>query len=58
MALSLFEFLIVLLIAGIWGALAQAIAGFSRGGCLSAIVMGFIGALLSSYDDRLPVRYF
>lgn len=40
------EFLILLLVAGICGAVAQAIAGFSRGGLLVAIAVGFIGALL------------
>jgi uncharacterized membrane protein YeaQ/YmgE (transglycosylase-associated protein family) len=47
------EFLILLLIAGICGALAQTIAGFSRGGCLVAIAMGFIGALLGTWLARV-----
>ncbi len=38
--------LVLLLIAGICGGLAQAIVGYSRGGCLVSIVVGFIGALL------------
>ena len=40
------EFLLLLLVAGICGSLGQAVAGYSRGGCLVAIVLGFIGALL------------
>jgi len=43
---SLIEFLLLLLIAGICGALGQAIAGYSRGGCVGAIAVGFVGALL------------
>lgn len=39
------EFLLLLLVAGICGSLGQAVAGYSRGGCLVAIVLGFIGAL-------------
>ena len=35
--------------AGICGAIGQAIAGFSRGGCLVAIALGFIGALLGMW---------
>ena len=35
-----------LLIAAIAGAIGQAIVGFSRGGCLAAIAVGFIGAYL------------
>lgn len=47
--MGLIEFLLLLLIAGICGSLGQAIAGYTRGGCLVAIVVGFIGALLGSW---------
>lgn len=40
------ELLLLLLVAGICGSLGQTVAGYSRGGCLVAIVLGFIGALL------------
>ena len=40
------DILILLLIAGVCGALGQAISGFSRGGCLVSIALGFIGAIL------------
>lgn len=53
MAFSLLEFMFLLLIAGICGGVAQSLAGFSRGGCLIAIVMGFIGALLGTWLARL-----
>jgi uncharacterized membrane protein YeaQ/YmgE (transglycosylase-associated protein family) len=36
----------LLAVAGICGALGQAIAGYSRGGCLGSIAVGFVGALL------------
>jgi uncharacterized membrane protein YeaQ/YmgE (transglycosylase-associated protein family) len=45
----LIQLLILLLIAGICGALGQAIAGYSRGGCLVSIALGFIGALLGTW---------
>lgn len=45
----LIQFLILLLIAGICGALGQAIGGYSHGGCLVSIALGFIGALLGSW---------
>jgi uncharacterized membrane protein YeaQ/YmgE (transglycosylase-associated protein family) len=45
----LIQFLILLLIAGVCGALGQAIVGYSRGGCLVSIALGFIGALLGRY---------
>jgi len=38
--------LLLLLIAAISGGLAQAIVGYSRGGCAVSIVVGFIGALI------------
>lgn len=47
--MTLLEFLLLLLIAGICGSIGQAIAGYSRGGCLVSIVLGFIGALLGTW---------
>jgi uncharacterized membrane protein YeaQ/YmgE (transglycosylase-associated protein family) len=44
--MSLTDFLLLLAVAGICGALGQAISGYSRGGCLVSIALGFIGALL------------
>lgn len=40
------DLMILLVIAGLCGSLGQAISGFSRGGCLVSIALGFIGALL------------
>lgn len=53
MSFSLLELLLLLLIAGICGGIAQSLAGFSRGGCLVSIAMGFIGALLGTWLARL-----
>ncbi len=47
--MTFLEFLLLLLIAGVCGAIGQAIAGFSLGGILVSIVVGFIGALLGSW---------
>ncbi|NBC27081.1 MAG: GlsB/YeaQ/YmgE family stress response membrane protein [Bacteroidetes bacterium] len=47
--MSLFEFLLLLLIAGVCGSIGQSIAGYSKGGCVVSIVLGFIGALLGSW---------
>jgi uncharacterized membrane protein YeaQ/YmgE (transglycosylase-associated protein family) len=49
---TLIEFLVLLLVAGICGALGQAISGFSRGGCLVSVVLGFIGALIGMWIAR------
>ena len=50
--MTVLDFVILLVVAGICGALGQAIAGFSRGGCLAAIALGFIGALLGAWIAR------
>lgn len=47
--MTVLEFLFLLLIAGLCGAVAQALVGFTRGGCLASIALGFIGALLGSW---------
>jgi uncharacterized membrane protein YeaQ/YmgE (transglycosylase-associated protein family) len=51
--MTLFDLLLLLLIAGICGSLGQAIAGYSRGGCLVSIALGFIGALLGMWIARM-----
>ncbi len=51
--ISFFELLLLLLVAGIAGVLGQAVAGYSRGGCLASIALGFIGALLGTWLARL-----
>jgi uncharacterized membrane protein YeaQ/YmgE (transglycosylase-associated protein family) len=50
--MDLVSFLILLLVAGICGAIGQAIVGYSRGGCLVSIALGFIGALLGMWFAR------
>ncbi len=47
--MTLLEIVILLLIAGSCGALAQAMVGYSHGGCLVSIVLGFIGALFGGW---------
>ena len=50
--MSLTEFLLLLLVAGVCGSIGQAIGGFSRGGCLVSIALGFIGALVGVWVRR------
>ncbi|MBC7968090.1 MAG: GlsB/YeaQ/YmgE family stress response membrane protein [Fuerstia sp.] len=50
--MTIFELLLLLLVAGVCGSLAQRLAGYSHGGCLVSIVLGFIGALLGTYLAR------
>ncbi|MDT5062561.1 MAG: hypothetical protein QOH63_3020 [Acidobacteriota bacterium] len=46
------DLLILLLVAGLCGSLGQAISGFSRGGCLVSIALGFIGAIIGMWLAR------
>jgi uncharacterized membrane protein YeaQ/YmgE (transglycosylase-associated protein family) len=50
--MTLLDLLILLLVAGICGALGQAISGYSRGGCLVSIALGFVGAVLGMWIAR------
>ena len=50
--MSLIELVLLLIVAGICGAIGQGIAGYSRGGCLGSIGVGFIGALLGTLIAR------
>lgn len=47
--MTFFEIILLLFIAGVCGSIGQSIAGYSRGGCLVSIVVGFIGAMLGSW---------
>ena len=44
--MTLLGFLALLLIAAICGAIGQSLAGYSLGGCLVSILVGFIGAYI------------
>ena len=50
--MTLGGFLLLLLIAGICGSVAQALVGYSHGGCLTSIVLGLIGAVLGTWLAR------
>ncbi len=50
--MTLLDVIVLLIIAGICGALGQAITGYSRGGCLVSIALGFVGAVLGMWLAR------
>lgn len=50
--MTLVELGILLLIAAVAGSLGQTLAGYSLGGCLVSIVIGFIGAWLGAWLAR------
>lgn len=50
--MSLLDIIIKLIIAGITGSIARSLSGFSRGGCIISVVVGFIGAMIGSWLAR------
>ena len=50
--MSLVGLVVLLVIAAIAGSLGQALAGYSVGGCLTSMVVGFIGAFLGLWFAR------
>jgi uncharacterized membrane protein YeaQ/YmgE (transglycosylase-associated protein family) len=50
--MTLLGFIILLIIAAIAGSVGQALAGYSLGGCLVSIVVGFIGAFVGLWLAR------
>ncbi len=50
--MSLLGVLVLLAVAAVCGAIGQALVGYSVGGCLVSLIVGFIGALLGSWLAR------
>jgi uncharacterized membrane protein YeaQ/YmgE (transglycosylase-associated protein family) len=50
--MTIVDFFLLLIVAGVCGAVAQSLVGFSRGGCAVAVALGFIGALLGTWLAR------
>ncbi len=44
--MSILGFIVLLIVAAVVGSIGQAIAGYSPGGCLVSIIMGFVGAVI------------
>jgi uncharacterized membrane protein YeaQ/YmgE (transglycosylase-associated protein family) len=51
--MTILDLIILLIVAAICGSLGMAISGYSRGGCLVAIALGFIGALIGMWLARV-----
>ncbi len=51
--MTLIDFILLLVVAGVCGSLGQAITGHSRGGCLVSVALGFIGAVFGLWLARL-----
>ncbi len=44
--MSLLGFILLLAVAAIVGTIGQALAGYSVGGCIASIILGFVGAYI------------
>lgn len=52
MTMTLVGFIVLLIVAGICGAIGQAIVGYSRAGLFGSIAIGFVGALIGVWLSR------
>ena len=50
--MTLIDLLLLLLVAGVCGSIGRAIGGYSHGGCLVSVALGFIGALVGAWLAR------
>lgn len=50
--MSILGFILLLIVAGICGAIGQAIVGWSRAGLFGSIAIGFVGALIGVWVAR------
>ena len=60
MNLNAESLIILLIVGGLVGLIAQKLVGYSHRGCLTSIAIGFIGALIGSWavkQFRLPEIY-
>lgn len=47
--MTIVDFVILLLIAAVCGAVGQALAGYSVGGCITSTLVGFVGAVVGTW---------
>ncbi len=50
--MTILQFVLLVIVAAICGALGQSLAGYSMGGCLVSAVVGFVGAFLGLWIAR------
>ncbi len=50
--MTLVDLVVLLIVAGIAGAIGQSLAGYSGGGCLFSIAVGFLGAYVGTWLAR------
>ena len=51
--MSILSFLVLLIVAAFCGSIGTALAGYSGRGCLTSIILGFIGALIGTWLSKI-----
>ncbi len=60
MTMNVLDFLVLAVVAAIAGAIGEALAGYSLGGCFVSAIVGYVGALIGFWIQRtlnLPVIF-
>ncbi len=52
MTINVLDFLVLAVVAAIAGAIGEALAGYSLGGCFVSLILGYLGALLGFWIQR------
>ena len=47
--MTVLDFIVLLIVAAVCGAVGQALAGYSVGGCITSTLVGFVGAVIGSW---------
>lgn len=47
--MSILDLLVLLIVAALCGAIGQILAGYSIGGCITSTLVGFVGAVISTW---------
>jgi len=47
--MSVLDLVVLLIIAAVCGAVGQALAGYSAGGCITSTLVGFVGAVIGTW---------
>ncbi len=50
--MTLLQFILLVIVAAICGTVGQTLAGYSVGGCLVSIIVGFVGAVVGVWLAR------
>ncbi len=47
--MSILDFVVLLIVAALCGAMGQILVGYSMGGCITSTLVGFVGAVIGTW---------